>query len=87
MQHINKPKIACTVSFGTDTNELSEDEILYYGSLYKQFTAVSVREKSGLSILEQFGWNNPKAMHLLDPTFMLSKADYQKIISTSEKKK
>jgi hypothetical protein len=86
LQNISKPKIACAVSFGTDANELTEDEISYYGNLYKQFTAVSVREKSGLSILEQLGWNNPKATHLLDPTFMLAKTDYQKIINSSETK-
>lgn len=86
LQNINKPKIACAVSFGTDANELTEDEISYYANLYKKFTAVSVREKSGLSILEQLGWNNPKAIHLLDPTFMLAKTDYQKIINTSETK-
>ena len=86
LQSIDKPKIACAVSFGTDVIELTGDEISYYGNLYKQFTAVSVREKSGLSILEQLGWNNPKAIHLLDPTFMLAKTDYQKIINTSETK-
>ena len=84
LQEIDKPKIACSVSFGTDTIELKKNEIAYYGKLYKLFTAVSVREKSGLSILKQMGWNNPKAIHLLDPTFMLSKSDYQDIIRASE---
>jgi len=86
LRNINKPKVACAVSFGTDVNELTEDEISYYRNLYKQFTAVSVREKSGLTILEHLGWDIPKAIHLLDPTFMLTKTDYQKIISTSETK-
>ena len=86
IQNIEKPKIACAVSFGTDKNELIEDEILYYGDLYKKFSAVSVREKSGLRLLEQLGWIAPKAIQLLDPTFMLTKSDYQEIIKASETK-
>lgn len=86
LQDIKKPKIACSVSFGTDTVEFNNEEIRIYGDLYKQFKAVSVREESGLKILEQLGWNTPKAIHLLDPTFMLSKIDYQMIIQSSETK-
>ena len=86
LQNINKPKIACAISFGTDANEMTDDEISYYGNLYQKFTAVSAREKSGLSLLDKLGWNTPKAVHLLDPTFMLAKADYQKIINSSKTK-
>lgn len=86
LQSIDKPKIACAVSFGTDTNELNEEEIEYYGNLYKKFNTVSVRENSGLNLLDQLGWKHPKAIHLLDPTFMLSKSDYQTIINSSETK-
>ena len=84
LQSIDKPKIACAVSFGVDTSELNDDEKTYYGNLYKKFDAVSVRETSGLKILNQLGWTHPKAIHLLDPTFMLSKSDYQTIINSNE---
>jgi hypothetical protein len=86
LQNVDKPKIACAVSFGTDTNELNAEEIAYYGNLYKKFDAVSVRESSGLNILDQLAWMHPKAIHLFDPTFMLSKSDYQTIINSSETK-
>lgn len=72
-------RIAYAISFGTDENELSDKEIAYYGKLYKNFSAVSVREISGLELLNKYGWTEPVAIHLLDPTFLLDKREYKKI--------
>lgn len=45
------------------------------------FSGISVREKSGINICNQIGINN--VIHVLDPTFLLSKEDYQKKLSIS----
>lgn len=78
-------RIAYAVSFGTDNNELTEEEISYYAGLYKKFSAVSVREMSGLELLKNYGWLDPEAIHLLDPTFLLDKEDYQRVAVSVEK--
>ena len=80
----NVKRVAFAVSFGTDENELSIKEIADYLRLYKKFTAVSVREDSGLDLLDNYGWKEPKAVHLLDPTFLLKKEDYMKITKNGD---
>ena len=51
--------------------------------MYNTFEAVSVREISALTILEQCGWNSPKAQVTLDPTLLLSKEEYDYLIKHS----
>lgn len=80
----NARRIAYAISFGTEDNELSTSEIRRYALSYKKFSAVSVREQSGLRLLDSYGWTNPQAIHLLDPVFLLDKDDYIKIISIEE---
>ena len=80
----NVKRVAFAVSFGTDVNELSIKETTDYSKLYKKFSAVSVREDSGLDLLDDYGWIEPKAVHLLDPTFLLKKEDYIKITERGE---
>lgn len=69
-------RVAYAVSFGVDENELDPSEIKKLGELYKSFSAVSVREQSGLRLLSKYAWNEPQAIQLLDPTFLVSKDDY-----------
>lgn len=76
-------RIGFAVSFGTDKNELSKREISYFKSFYERFSAVSVREKSALKLLDEYGWHFPQAVHLLDPVFLLAKEEYQEIINSS----
>lgn len=72
-------RIAYAASFGTDIWE-------YKGKLYKdcrdlahQFDAISVREDSGQRLLDQYmGINN--AVHVLDPTMLLTRTDYENIV-------
>ena len=77
-------RIAYAVSLGSDTNELSSEEIIDLGKLYKKFSAVSLRENSGIELVKQYGWNTPKPIHLLDPTFLIDKEEYQEIIKTNK---
>lgn len=73
-------KIAYGVSLGSDQNELTPTEIKELGYLYKQFSAVSVRETSSISLFQNYKWTSPQAIQVLDPTLLLSKEDYDKLI-------
>ena len=83
LKDTNAKRIAYGVSFGTAENELSNEEIYQLGILYKKFIAVSVREKSGLSLLRLYGWNHPEPQLVLDPTLLLDKLDYNSLIEKS----
>lgn len=73
-------RIAYGVSLGVAENELSVEEISQLSELYKRFDAVSVREDSALELFEQYGWNSPQAVQVLDPTLLLNKDDYLTLI-------
>lgn len=73
-------KVAYGASFGVADDLLSDGEKELLGSLYHSFTAVSVREDSGLQLLQEYGWTSPQAEQVLDPTFLLSKDDYSRLI-------
>lgn len=80
IQDKSAKKIVAAASFGTDENELDDNEIQTLGKLYSKVDAVSVREKSGIKLLSEYGWNNPAPVQLIDPTFLLEKQDYLNLI-------
>lgn len=80
------PRIAYGVSFGTEDNELKEQDVFALAKLYEKFDAVSVRECSAIGLLEQYGWINPKANLVLDPTFLLDAKHYCRLIDSSRTK-
>ena len=67
----DKLKIAYAASFGK--SELSYEHLKHITNWVKNFDAVSVREKSGISICDSMGVN---AIQLLDPTLLLDDVDY-----------
>lgn len=72
-------KISYAASFGTEDWEFSEAQAEICGNLIKDFTAVSVREDVGVKLCEsKFG---VKAKQVLDPTMLLDKADYLKLLN------
>ncbi|NDV65189.1 polysaccharide pyruvyl transferase family protein [Bacteroides sp. 224] len=71
----NIKRIAFAASFGVDKWEFSEEETILYSTLIKHFDAVSVREKSGITMLEKY-LNYHHAKHILDPTLLLEKDSY-----------
>lgn len=73
-------RIAYGVSLGVAENELNEKEIKQLTELYCRFDAVSVREDSALELFKQYGWREPQATHVLDPTMLLKKEDYIALI-------
>ena len=77
-QGMNVKRVAYAASFGTDEWEYTEEETSKYAVLLQQFDSVSVREKSAVQICKKRF--NVDAVHVLDPTFLLSKEDYIRII-------
>lgn len=72
----NEKRIAYASSFGTEEWEYTNEETERVSELVKEFDAVSVREKSGVDLCENF--LNTKAEWVLDPTLLLNASDYIK---------
>lgn len=73
-------RIAYGVSFGIEDRMLNEEDLKLLTPLYRKFNAVSVRENVGLDILHDYGWTNPQAVQVLDPTLLLDRQVYLDII-------
>lgn len=79
LEQTNLKKISFAASFGTDEWEYTEEDTKECARLLKKFDAVSVRETSGIRLCkERLGRGD--AQHLLDPTFLLNKSDYIKLV-------
>lgn len=74
-------RIAYAASFGTDKWEFKNRQLLRCKDLIRRFDAVSVREISGVNLCRRFGQD---AEFVLDPTLLLSKDDYTKIIKDTK---
>ncbi len=70
-------RIAYAASFGVSNWEYSEEETAKCAELAKQFNAISVREDSGVALCKQY--LGVYAEHLLDPTMLLEKEEYEKL--------
>lgn len=79
----DKIKIAYAASFGTDDLfEWTDYDIKTCKQLAPKFNAISVREDTGIRIMkEKFG---VVAEHVLDPTMLLCKEDYLRIIEKED---
>lgn len=73
----NKRKIAYAASFGK--SELQKNEIEETKQLLKKYDRISLREKSGVDICKQMGFEN--TINVLDPTLLLSGDEWGKISS------
>lgn len=71
-------RIAYAASFGTDEWEFTEKQTQLCKQLAQKFDAISVREESGINLC----WNHlgVQAVHVLDPTLLLKREDYEKLI-------
>ena len=73
-------RVSYGASFGSSTPEYTEVEKSICGKLLEQFDAVSVREKGALKVIEQFGWKAKMLQVVPDPTILLSRTSYDKLI-------
>ena len=75
-------RIAYAASFGVSDWEFSEEQTRECKRLVKLFDAVSVREDSGIKLCrDHLGVD---ALHVLDPTLLLDKADYIHLVEESQ---
>ena len=73
-------RIAYAASFGVDFWEFSEKQTYEAKKLIKLFDAISVRERSGIDLCKRF--LNCDATHVLDPTMLLEKDDYARLVES-----
>ncbi len=73
-------RISYAASFGVDYWEFNPNITNKIKKLIQKFDAISVREKSGLKLLEKH-LNIHNAFHHIDPTLLLKKEEYIKIIN------
>lgn len=78
-------RIAYAASFGTDKWEFTPQQTAVCALLAKKFDMVSVREDSGVKLCkENLGVD---AVHVLDPTMLLTKEDYIQLIEKEKEPK
>lgn len=74
-------RIAYAASFGTSKWEYTPKQTICCGRLLGKFDAISVREKSGVELCKKHFFIDAKLV--LDPTMLLTKQDYIKLIEAS----
>lgn len=72
-------KIAYSASFGKNAWQFDDKRTKRLSFLAKKFTAISVREQSGVDLCKKY--LDIDAFHLIDPTLLLNKQDYIDIIN------
>lgn len=78
-------RIAYAASFGTDAWEYTPAQTERFAFLIQKFDLVSVREDSGVKLCkDNLGVD---AIHVLDPTMLLTKEDYIRIIEAEKEPK
>lgn len=77
-ESMNMKKVAYAVSFGTSDWEYNEEQTSKCKKLAQKFDAVSVREDSGVDLCGKY--LNVSAIHVLDPTLLLSSNDYNNLL-------
>lgn len=78
IERTNVKKIAYAASFGTDENEYTLEQQKVCSFLTRKFEVVSVREESGINLCKQIF--EIQAKNVLDPTMLLTKDDYIKLL-------
>ena len=75
-------RIAYAASFGTDENEYTKEQQQDCGILIEKFDAVSVRESSAIKLInDTLLWNCKQLQQVVDPTMLLDKIDYLKLVN------
>lgn len=77
----NKKRVAYAASFGTDKWEFTPEQTGVCSALAKKFDLITVREKSGVDLCKQH--LGVDAIHVVDPTLLLTKDDYIDLIKTN----
>lgn len=78
-------RIAYAASFGTDEWEFTPLQTARFAPLAQKFDLVTVREDSGIQLCKKY--LGVEATHVLDPTMLLAKEDYIRIIEAEKEPK
>ena len=78
-------RIAYAASFGTDQWELTPEQTTIAAPLAQKFDLVTVREDSGIGLCKDN--LSVEAFHVLDPTMLLTKEDYIRLIEQEKEPK
>ena len=78
-------RVAYAASFGTDRWELTPEQTQMAAPLAQKFDAVTVREDSGVGLCKDH--LGVEAVHVLDPTMLLTKEDYIRLIEQEKEPK
>jgi len=81
----NVMRVAYAASFGVDKWEYSPEETQRCAELAAQLGAISVREASGVALCRNH--LGVEAVHVLDPTMLLSTTDYEQLLSNSNQQR
>lgn len=76
-KRVHMRKVAYAASFGVSDLEFSERQLQRCAPLLQQFDKVSVREASGVDLCRNYF--HVEAEHVLDPTLLLGKEDYEAV--------
>lgn len=71
-------RMAYAASFGVDYWEFNQQQTQQAQELIRDFDAVSVREHSGIDLCRKYLYCD--AVHVLDPTMLLDKEDYIRLV-------
>lgn len=82
LENININKIAYAASFGVDHWEYSDKLTQKCRHLVSMFDAISVREDSAKNLCAQY--LNTSAKHVLDPTLLIDKSFYVKLLTKKQ---
>lgn len=85
VKHNDVKRIAYAASFGTSAWEFTPQMTEECAQLAKKFDLITVREKSGVDLCrEHLG---VEADHVLDPTMLLNREDYEKVVLAEKEPK
>ena len=79
----NIKRVAYAASFGVDNWEFTKEQTDLCAELIQKFDAVSVREDSAIGLCKEY-LNRNDAQHVLDPTMLLDKEDYIRIVENAD---
>lgn len=84
-QGTNMKRVAYAASFGTEEWEFTEEDTKRCKQLLERFDGISVREDSGVELCHKYF--NREAIHVLDPTMLLTKEEYMKLFASNMKQR
>ena len=73
-------RLSYAASFGTDSWEFTDKQTKKAKNLLKKFDAISVRENTAIDLIKK-NLSRDDAVHVLDPTLLLTKDEYAKLLT------